>query len=106
MSVSHLDTLAAVWIDKVHKDLASLVQIELSDELRQPNTSLSSLVPRIAESADSWLKRNDKNILKINNNKLKSRISGDIISKFINRRELVSLLFKELSVGLHRGFLL
>jgi len=60
LSISHLNTLTLWWMSKIHVDLPAVVQLELSDVLRQPGVTLSSLVMRISESADSWLAKNEK----------------------------------------------
>ena len=60
LTISHLDTLAVLWLSKINPSLPRIVELELSDVLRQPNVSLASLVHRISESADTWLAKHDK----------------------------------------------
>ena len=57
LSVTLLDMCALFWFEKLpHKNLAAIVEIEYSTELRN-NECLSSLVPKIAENIDSLLAR-------------------------------------------------
>ena len=57
MTISHLNMLTVWWMTKINVSLPAIVQLELSDVLRQPANTLCSLVSRIAESADAWISK-------------------------------------------------
>ena len=59
LTVSHLNLLALLWIDKLHPDLLSIVRTEYSKDLRN-NTPLSSLVPQISQNVDHLLEKYEK----------------------------------------------
>ena len=59
LTVSHMNMIALMWIRKIHPELLNIIRTEYSLELRA-NTSLASLVPRIAVSVDCLLAKYDK----------------------------------------------
>ena len=59
ISVSLMNMVTLLWIQKIHPEFLSIVRTEYSKELRD-NVPIASLVPRIALSADALLMKYDK----------------------------------------------
>ena len=59
MSVSLMNLVAVMWLNKIHESLLSIVRTEYSKELRD-NVAMSELVPRISMSIDALLTKYEK----------------------------------------------
>ena len=59
LTVSHMNSVALMWMRKIHPEMINIVRTEYSLELRE-NTAVSSLVPRIAVNVDNLLAKYDK----------------------------------------------
>ena len=59
LTVSLLNLIALVWLQKIHPDLLKIVRTEYAKELRD-NTAMAALVPRISLSIDAMLVKYDK----------------------------------------------
>merc|ERR1712155_210305 len=59
MSVSLMNLVAVMWLNKIHESLLSIVRTEYSKELRD-NVAMSELVPRISMSIDAHLTKYEK----------------------------------------------
>jgi len=59
ISVSLMNMVTLLWIQRIHPEFLSIIRTEYSKELRD-NIPIASLVPRIALSADALLAKYDK----------------------------------------------
>ena len=59
LSVTMMNMVAIMWLNKIHVELLSIVRTEYSKELRD-NVALSHLVPRISLSIDALLAKYEK----------------------------------------------
>ena len=59
LTASLLNLVALQWIEKIHPEMLNIIRTEYAKELRE-NTSLFTLVPRIALSVDAMLAKYDK----------------------------------------------
>ena len=58
MSIGLMNFVALAWIQKLHPQLIDIVRVDFSKELRD-GVQLSKLVPRIANSVDAILQKNN-----------------------------------------------
>ena len=59
LTVSHLNLIALLWLDKLSPDLLNIVRTEYAKELRD-NEPLAGLVPRISQNVDHLLLKYEK----------------------------------------------
>ena len=74
ITVTMMNMVAMLWLDKIHPDLLSIIRTEYSKELRD-NVAMSQLVPRISMSIDALLAKYEK-VPAVNKLSLQDEVHG------------------------------